>query len=234
MSDATLVTMRALSLAELFLQDCNPLFIAKTEFKEPKLDYFVGFAANNGSLQVCAIDVLANTRRVSQRFSLILSHRRFHRIKGSNIPFLLFIVDVKMNEIFFFWMDDLPSEPASRLKGDLRFEISLTLADDAGKRKLVSRFTAQTRGSQSGAGFGLTRSTYGATGGIMPDKRIYVERRPQGDYAIRKPNAERASDVRPTQKEAIERAREIDPGARPHVERVRNTSVGHPDKWRKV
>jgi hypothetical protein len=67
----------------------------------------------------------------------------------------------------------------------------------------------------------------------MADKRVYVERRPQGDYAIRRANSERASDVQPTQAKAIERARELSPGTSPHVERVRNTTVGSPDKWRK-
>ena len=64
-------------------------------------------------------------------------------------------------------------------------------------------------------------------------KNIYIERRPQGDYAIRKPKSDRASDVRPPQGEAIERAREIEPGAAVHVERVRHTDAGKPDKWRK-
>lgn len=68
----------------------------------------------------------------------------------------------------------------------------------------------------------------------MSDKRIYVERRPdQGDYAVRRANSQRASDVLPTQREAIERARELSPGTTPHVERVRHASVGKPDKWRK-
>jgi hypothetical protein len=68
----------------------------------------------------------------------------------------------------------------------------------------------------------------------MADKRIYVERREEGDYAVRRANSERASDVLPTQREAIERAKELSPGNRPHVERVRNTNVGSPDKWRKA
>jgi hypothetical protein len=42
----------------------------------------------------------------------------------------------------------------------------------------------------------------------MDKDRLFVERRPQGDYAVRKPNSERASDVLPTQGEAIGRARE--------------------------
>ena len=67
----------------------------------------------------------------------------------------------------------------------------------------------------------------------MSDKRIYVEKRPEGDYAVRKPGSDRASAVEPTQKGAIERARELNPGVAPHVERVRDTNVGGRDKWRK-
>ena len=67
----------------------------------------------------------------------------------------------------------------------------------------------------------------------MSDKRVYVEQRPQGDYAVRRANSERASAVLPTQAKAIERARELSPGTTPHVERVRHTTGGSPDKWRK-
>ncbi|MEO8332005.1 MAG: DUF2188 domain-containing protein [Gallionella sp.] len=66
------------------------------------------------------------------------------------------------------------------------------------------------------------------------DNRLFVEKRPEGDYAIRKANSERASAVFPTQAEAIERARELSPGTSPVVERVRNTEGGKPDKWRKA
>lgn len=66
------------------------------------------------------------------------------------------------------------------------------------------------------------------------DKRLFVERRPEGDYAVRKANSERASDVLPTQSEAIKRAKELNPGGSPVVERVRNTPGGKPDQWRKA
>lgn len=64
-------------------------------------------------------------------------------------------------------------------------------------------------------------------------KKIFVERRPEGDYAVRRPNSERASDVLPTQREAIERAKQLNDGGPPLVERVRHTDKGGPDKWRK-
>ena len=68
----------------------------------------------------------------------------------------------------------------------------------------------------------------------MEHKPLFIERRDEGDYAVRKPNSERASAVEDTQAEAIERAKKIDPNAAIHVERVRHTSAGNRDKWRKL
>ncbi len=80
--------------------------------------------------------------------------------------------------------------------------------------------------------------------GISPGKRLetegtvadefFIEQRDGGDYAIRKPNSDRASAVEPTQRKAIERARELNPDATIHVERVRNTDKGSRDHWRKL
>jgi hypothetical protein len=62
---------------------------------------------------------------------------------------------------------------------------------------------------------------------------LYIERRPQGDYAVRRGGSERASMTAPTQKAAIEKAEKLDPKAAVLVERVRDTKVGGRDKWRK-
>jgi hypothetical protein len=64
--------------------------------------------------------------------------------------------------------------------------------------------------------------------------KLFIERRDEeGDYAIRRLNADRISDHEATQADAIERAREIDPNAAILVERVRHTDKGYPDKWRR-
>lgn len=64
-------------------------------------------------------------------------------------------------------------------------------------------------------------------------EKIFVECRAQGDYAVRRPNSARASDVLPTQAKAIERSKELNNGNAPLVERVRHTKTGNPDNWRK-
>jgi hypothetical protein len=40
----------------------------------------------------------------------------------------------------------------------------------------------------------------------MDEDQLFVERRPQGDYAVRRPNSERASAVLPTQRPFGKRA----------------------------
>ena len=63
----------------------------------------------------------------------------------------------------------------------------------------------------------------------------FIERRDDGDYTVKQPNAERASAVTSTQAEAIEKARQFNPDATIHVERVRHhgpDSKPEPDKWR--
>jgi hypothetical protein len=63
---------------------------------------------------------------------------------------------------------------------------------------------------------------------------LFVERRPEGGYAVRRAGSNRASAVLPTQSEAIARARELSPDVAPLVERVRTTHAGGPDRWRKA
>jgi pyridoxine/pyridoxamine 5'-phosphate oxidase len=67
----------------------------------------------------------------------------------------------------------------------------------------------------------------------MSNKNLFVERRPQGDFAVRRPNAERASAVESTQAKAIAEAHRLEPNATVLVERVRYTNVGKPDQWRR-
>ena len=65
----------------------------------------------------------------------------------------------------------------------------------------------------------------------MAGKKIFIEQRPQRDFAARKPGSTRASIVKPTQREVIEWAK--DHGYKhPDIERVRHTPEGRPDKWR--
>jgi len=79
---------------------------------------------------------------------------------------------------------------------------------------------------------------FGETLGISKARQrslnpIFIERRPDGNYAVVRRGSERATVVLPTQREAIERARELAPNRSPLVQRVRDTGNGGRDRWRK-
>ena len=63
---------------------------------------------------------------------------------------------------------------------------------------------------------------------------IFVERRAQGDYVVKRGGGQRASYVFSTQREAVERARELSPDRMILVERVHNGTRGAHARWRKA
>jgi predicted XRE-type DNA-binding protein len=141
-----------------------------------------------------------------------ISHSEFSRIRGTQLR--------------RFTLDRLIAI-LGKLDADLEVNVAVQprrLQSAAGLSMLSLGGTLPTRGS----------SRFSKGHEIMSKDRLFVERRPQGDYAVRKGGSERASAVEPTQAQAIERARELNPGKSPLVERVRDTSVGHRDKWRKI
>lgn len=66
----------------------------------------------------------------------------------------------------------------------------------------------------------------------MASKEIYIEEVPDGRYAVRRRNSQRASAVCDTQRDAIKRAKELVPGVHPDVERIRKAPGGTKPHWR--
>ena len=67
---------------------------------------------------------------------------------------------------------------------------------------------------------------------MTTNHHYFVERNEDGTYAVKIANAERASGLFDTQKEAIDYALKLNPNDRPDVERVRHTEAGKPGEWR--
>ena len=83
-----------------------------------------------------------------------------------------------------------------------------------------------------------TLEEFGEKLGLSKSRRrslapVFIERRPQGDYAVTRSGSEKAIKVLPTQREAVEKAREVSPNGTILVERVRTTR-GTRDKWRRA
>jgi hypothetical protein len=68
----------------------------------------------------------------------------------------------------------------------------------------------------------------------MDKTALYIEKREQGDYAVRIPGSEIASAIRATKEEAISRARQMYSDADIYVERAHETGVGGIDRWQLI
>ncbi len=55
-------------------------------------------------------------------------------------------------------------------------------------------------------------------------KQLFVEKREDGKYAVRRADSKRASTIATTQKRAIKKAKKLEPDTKPNVGRVRKTS----------
>jgi hypothetical protein len=64
-------------------------------------------------------------------------------------------------------------------------------------------------------------------------RNVYIEPRDNGQFAVMKANAQRASALCDTQAQAIAQAKRMFPDVKPDVSRVRHTKRGNPDQFRK-
>ncbi|MHC2108361.1 DUF2188 domain-containing protein [Methylobacterium sp. CM6246] len=70
---------------------------------------------------------------------------------------------------------------------------------------------------------------------LAASNAMRVVRRDDGQYAVMRPGAKRASAILPTQAQAVARARELDKkGAAPIAKRVRKSPAGKRRTWRET
>jgi hypothetical protein len=135
-SRSELVSRRGELLAELFLQELQPEFIARA-LANFGYDFFVGFRNPRGGNNVIAIEIKATENVLNGSFSV--TKKLYGRWANSNIPVLLLVVNVKENRLFYHWPS---SEVASGSQAKVSMSIRLTEIDDAKKAELKDRLTA--------------------------------------------------------------------------------------------
>jgi hypothetical protein len=124
------VARRGELLAELFLQDLNPEFVARTT-GDVGYDFLVGFRNSRGGVNNIPVEVKTTERLAQNRFPL--SREQYKRFAYSNIPVLFIVVDVKDNRFFYTWIssDDAVASPERD-----RVMIRLTEIDESTKEEL--------------------------------------------------------------------------------------------------
>jgi Domain of unknown function (DUF4365) len=101
-SHADFVGRRSEVLAELFLQELEPKFLARPSL-DLGFDFLVGFQNQEGGVNTFAVEVKGTENNISSSFPL--DKRSYRRLVNSNVPGFLLAVNVKQNKLFYAWPD---------------------------------------------------------------------------------------------------------------------------------
>lgn len=127
-----LIGRRGELMAELFLQELKPLFVARTDSLDWGVDFFVGFQNSRGGVNVAAVEVKATEGPVGPSYPL--RQRTFHLLSNSNIPGFLLVIDVKLNRHYYA---ELHSNEQSH--GRTTVSVQLTEVTELTRTALVQR-----------------------------------------------------------------------------------------------
>ena len=120
-------------IAELFLEDLKPEFLARSS-EDIGYDFVVGFTNPKGGINTTGVEVKSTAINVPSRFPL--EKRSYDRLANSNIPGLLLVVDVKLNKIFFAW--PAPGDLAAGARGRM-IAVPVTPLDNESRARLRGR-----------------------------------------------------------------------------------------------
>jgi hypothetical protein len=131
-----LIGRRSELLAELFLQELGPKFLARPS-ADFGFDFLVGFNNPEGGLNAFAVEVKGTERAISSSFPV--NKTLYRRLANSNVPGFLLAVDVKQNKLFYAWPER--GDPGT-LKGTGTVSVPVIEINDATKnafrKKLVN------------------------------------------------------------------------------------------------
>jgi len=120
-------------MAELFLQELNPKFLAKPN-EDLGFDFLVTFANPKGGVNTYGVEVKGTERPVSSSFQI--EKRLYHRLINSNVPGFLLVANVKQNRLFYSWPE---ARDANLHGGTGKVVVPVTEIDKDSKKELRKR-----------------------------------------------------------------------------------------------
>jgi hypothetical protein len=128
-----IIGRRAELLAELFLQELEPEFVARPR-DDFEYDFLAGFRNPRGGINNIAVEVKSTEKLAGKHYPI--SKRKYVRWAYSNIPILLLIINVKENRYYYAWA----SPEVSSDTGDSEtLRVELTEITDSTKAALLEK-----------------------------------------------------------------------------------------------
>jgi hypothetical protein len=120
-------------MAELFLQDLGPRFVAKAP-DEFGFDFIVGFTNSRGGVNVIAVEVKTRQTPLARQQ---MKAKSYDLLANSNVPGLLLVIDVKNNTVLYHL-----AEPGRTASSTLSVSLPLIEVDEVQRSKLKRLFAS--------------------------------------------------------------------------------------------
>jgi len=143
------VGRRAELLAELFLQELGPDYLAQASGPGNPFDFLASFVASDGTSKSIGVQVKATQQEVGSHFRLSSPESAVRAWQKSNTPVLLVVVDTKRSKVFFNWAQAIKesASPAGASRTPAGFAVRLREATDQEKGRLKSELFGEPTGS---------------------------------------------------------------------------------------
>jgi uncharacterized protein DUF4365 len=129
-SHADLIGRRSELMAELFLQELKPKFLARPT-DDFGFDFLVSFTNPKGGMNTFGVEVKGTDRDVSSSFAI--DKGLYRRLVSSNVPGFLLVANVKQNKLFY----SLLKADHSSVRGDAgRVLVPITEIDQHSRKEL--------------------------------------------------------------------------------------------------
>lgn len=132
------VERRADILAEMFLRDLNPKFLAQASFQGAVWDYMVAFQTTGGKLIHVAVQVRATEQPFSAKFTFAALPQQVNQFLKSNLPVLILIVDVKTKSYAWNWASNAKIVKDPHLKGHALIQVPVITDEHGARGKLLA------------------------------------------------------------------------------------------------
>jgi len=142
---AQMVGRRGELMIELFLQDLDPVYVARSDL-DFGYDFFVGFENAEGGINTSAVVARATEQAVRDRFHF--PKNRYDELSHSNIPVLLLVANVKTNQLYYAWLT--PDDTKGR-EGVQMISIPVNEVDEDAKQSIRRHLSGLTRRSTGAA-----------------------------------------------------------------------------------
>lgn len=132
-TDSLVIKRRSELMAELFLQELGPIFVAKPT-SDISFDLLTGFLNSKSGINVFAVEVKTTQENPNKGYTI--RSDLYRKLCLSNIPVLFLVIDVKANAVHYAWPDPLLANEAEDRK---IVKISVVQVTPGEREKLKAR-----------------------------------------------------------------------------------------------